>query len=89
MEITPDLFNGMFEIVSAILMLINVSKLYEHKTVKGVSLIPPTFFTLWGFWNLYYYSNLEQWFSLYGAIALVVVNTIWLTMAVHYTKETK
>lgn len=40
------------------------------------------FFTAWGFWNLHYYPSLEQWFSFYAGIVLVLGNLCWVGLVV-------
>ena len=87
-EVTPDLFNGMFEFVSACLFIFNIRIILRDKAVQGVSLIPAGFFTVWSVWNIYYYSHLEQWFSLAGGIFLMIVNIIWISLALYYSKRT-
>lgn len=86
---TPDLFNGLFELVGGLFYLLNIRILLRDKVVQGVSLIPTAFFTSWGLWNLFYYSNLEQWYSFFGGIFLVIVNGTWLLLALHYSRRTK
>jgi uncharacterized membrane protein YfcA len=87
--VIPDLINGLFEITSGILFSLNIIKLYKDKRVMGTSLIPVAFFTLWGFWNLYYYPYLNQILSLLGGIVIAVMNTIWLSMAIYYKRKEK
>ena len=89
MVITPDFFNGLFELFGGLLYILNIKILLRDKVVHRLSLIPTTFFTTWGFWNLFYYSNLEQWFSFAGGILLVVVNAIWLGLALYYKHKPK
>ncbi len=84
---TPDMFNGFFEIGGAILLLLNVKRLARDKSVHGVSVIPVIFFTAWGFWNLFYYPQLGQWFSFIGGICVVVVNSAWLLQVYHYSER--
>ena len=84
---SPDLFNGLFELFGGILYLLNIKILLREKEVKGVSLLPTVFFTSWGFWNLFYYPNLEQWFSFFGAIVLVITNLTWLILAIYYRRK--
>lgn len=50
-----DLVNGGFELLGGLILLINIFRLRRDKRVAGISIIPICFFTLWGFWNLYYY----------------------------------
>ncbi|KKL71436.1 hypothetical protein LCGC14_2094960, partial [marine sediment metagenome] len=43
------------------------------------------FFTAWGYWNMFYYPHLGQWFSFFGGFAIVFVNTVWIVLAITYT----
>jgi len=88
-EFTPDLFNGLFELFGGILYLLNIKILLRDKKVQGISLLPTVFFTSWGLWNLFYYPSLDQWFSFFGGIVLVLVNAIWLLLALYYTRKQK
>lgn len=81
---SSDHFNALFEFISAMLLMINVVRLYKDKKLQGVSIVPTMFFTLWGFWNLYYYPSLNQFWSFVGGIFVVVVNLIWVIMALYY-----
>lgn len=84
-----DIINGMFELVSALFLIKNIKKLYKDKILKGVAISPTIFFTLWGFWNLYFYPHNNHPFSFLGGIALVLVNSAWVIMAIYYTKKNK
>jgi ABC-type transport system involved in cytochrome c biogenesis permease subunit len=85
----PDLVNGSFELFGGILNILNIFELVKKKRVMGVSVIPVIFFTLWGIWNLYYYPHLGQRFSFKGGIAVVIVNTVWVALAIYYNKKNK
>jgi len=76
----PDQINGLFEFVGGILLCINCYNLYRYREIKGVSWFPVVFFTAWGYWNLYFYPSMNAWWSFYGGIFIVTVNTIWLIM---------
>ena len=55
-----DYINGSFEVLAGLFVLLNVRRILRDKTVRGVSILPTAFFTLWGFWNMYYYPYLGQ-----------------------------
>jgi len=55
--------------------------------VRGVSFIHIAYFTLWGYWNIEYYSNLKQWVSLTGSLTVTLVNTVWLGMLLYYLRK--
>ena len=80
----PDLINGTFEFAGAFVLWKNVEALACDRVLSGVHWAPTAFFTTWGLWNLFYYPNLDQWFSLGGAFAIVLVNTIWLGLVVKF-----
>ena len=80
----PDVINGGYEMMGGLLLFYNCWRMYVDKEVKGFSLWVSFFFCSWGYWNLYYYPSLNQWWSFSGAIILVISNTIWLTLGVYY-----
>lgn len=84
-----DAINGMFELLAGFFILMHCRRLYIDKQVRGASIVATTFFTMWGFWNLYYYPSLEQWLSFYGGIAVVAANTLWVSMMAYYTWKEK
>jgi len=82
----PDIINGAYEFLGAPFIFLSVMKLHKDKKVSGVSWIHAGFFASWGYWNLFYYPHLGQWYSFIGGLLLVVVNTIWLFQLVYYGK---
>ena len=84
--IRPDVINGTFEILGGILCWLNVLKLYKEKYIAGIYWPVQGFFTVWGFWNLYFYPSLRQWYSFAGGIFLVISYTTWCAMAAYYPK---
>jgi len=83
----PDLINGLFELGGAVMIWLNVKRLYQDKTVKGVDWRVTGFWTAWGLWNLYFYPSLGQWLSFAGGVALVGANAVWLVMAAYYIRR--
>lgn len=81
---SADLTNGIFEFVAALFQMMNVLALQKDKKIRGVRFIPTLFFSLWGFWNLYYYPHLHQPFSLIGGICMAFVNVLWLILMFRY-----
>ena len=86
---TPDLINASFEIAAAIFLTINVRRLLIDKSVAGVSIVPTAVFSFWGIWNLFYYSELDQPFSVAAAGAVAVVNSLWVILAIYYQSKAK
>ena len=83
----PDIVNGMFEMSGALFIAINVRQLHKDKQVRGVHWLPTLFFASWGWWNLFYYPHLGQWWSFAGGMAIAIVNAIWLGQMIHYLRK--
>lgn len=82
----PDLINGGFEFFGGAVNWLNVRQLIRDKKLRGVSKIPTVVFTAWGFWNLYYYPFLDQWWSFTGGLIIVGANFAWCVLAWKYRK---
>lgn len=82
----PDAINATFEGGGACLLCLNVRRLYLDKRLAGVALAPTVWFNVWGAWNLYYYASLSQFASWSAGIAVFVVNTTWVGLAVRYRR---
>ena len=80
----PDLINGLFELFGSVMLWKNVIQLYKDKQVRGVHWTATGFFAAWGYWNLFYYPHLDQWWSFAGGISIVIANTIWLFQMLYY-----
>lgn len=85
---TPDLINGLFfEALGSLMICVNIYRILVDRRSRGVSIWSVSFFTLWGYWNLYYYASLGQWWSFTGGMAMVVSNTIWVTLLFYYWRR--
>jgi len=82
-----DLANAIKEVVAGLFCWNNVRLLIRDKEVKGVSILTIAFFSLWGYWNLYYYPWLNQILSFIGGLVVVSANTTWVILAVYYTRK--
>lgn len=74
----PDMINGFFEAFGAWSIWMHVRAIRKAKSWSGLSPLAVCFFTLWGWWNLFYYPHLGQWLSFAGGIVLVAGNCFWL-----------
>ncbi len=83
----PDAINGLLEFFASGFMALSILKVCRNRSSKGVSCIHVTFFCGWGFWNLYYYPHLDQWFSLLGGIGVVITNTVWAILLFKYRRQ--
>lgn len=89
MIIPVDKINGAFEALGGVMNLVNVLRIYRDKGYRGISVLPTVVFTVWGFWNLYYYPALGQWFSFTGCVLIVAANAAWVSMAIYYGASEK
>ncbi len=80
----PDVVNGAFEMCGALFIILNIRCVFIDKQVRGISWLYVVFISLWGFWNLFYYPHLGQWWSFAGGIAIVTTNTLWFTLLLYY-----
>ena len=77
-----DMINGGFEALGTVFVLNHCRVLLKDRQVKGVSILSTVFFTGWGFWNLYFYPSLGQWWSFVGAALLVGANCLYVALLV-------
>ncbi len=77
---SADMINGLFELVGGLLLVLNIRRLWIDRKIEGVSMIPVFFFTVWGFWNLYFYPSVNAPWSFAGGIVVVVANSIWAVL---------
>jgi len=86
---TNDQINGSFELVSGFMATINIIKLWEHKKLKGVSVIPAIFYVIWGFFNLFFYSSLNLPLSYYCGIFITSTNLCWVILYFYFKYKEK
>ena len=80
-KMTPDIVNGLFELLGAYFTWMNAYRLWKDREIKGVYWPATAFFAAWGMWNLFYYPALGQWCSFCGGAVLVIGNMWWVVMA--------
>ena len=84
---TPDHINAVFELGGSVFIWMNVRRLYRDKLVRGVYAPVVGFYTLWGFWNCYFYPAVGQTLSFYAGAAVTLGNLVWCALAVVYTRR--
>lgn len=84
-----DLVNSCFEIVGGFAVWLNVKHIYEHKYAAGVDWRFVLAMSAWGWWNLYFYSNLNQWISFYSCWMLGLGNLVWVILYFIYRNNKK
>ncbi len=83
---TPDHINAVFEAGGAVLLCLNVRRLWLDRRLAGVSLIPTIWWNLWGVWNVYYYHALSQRLSFWAGIGVLIANTVWVALALYFAR---
>lgn len=84
MTSSPDLINASFESLAVVMLALNCWRLFKDKVVKGISPVSVIFFTVWGFWNLYYYPYLDQLLSFWAGLFVVTASVFWIGQVVYY-----
>ena len=82
----PDLANAAFEGLGGWMILLNVKRILHDKMVRGMDWRVLGFFTSWGFWNLFYYPHLGQWWSFWAGLFIVCANMLYLGLMLYYIK---
>ncbi len=82
---SPDLINGLFELVTGLAAWHGCWRLFCDKQMKGFSGLLMWVVTLWGYWNLYYYPHLDQWLSFTAGLVVVSANTTYVWLMVWYS----
>lgn len=82
-----DLANGGFEFIGGALILNHCRAVIRDKAVAGVSIFSTCVFTLWGFWNCWFYPHLDQWFSFAGGLVIVAANVAWVALMLKYRSK--
>ena len=75
-----DALNGLFELGGSLVLWLNVRQVWRDKGYQGVTSLATLWFATWGYWNLYYYPSLDQWWSFTGGVSIVTANTCWLVL---------
>ena len=84
-----DIINGIFRLIVTPFILLSVRKLLKDKQVKGVCWMHISLFAVWGYWGLYYFSSLNQWWSFAGECLVVVANTFYAITLIYYSFSSK
>jgi hypothetical protein len=85
---TPDTVNAIFEGSGALLQWGSTYRIYKDRGYAGIYLPAAALFTLWGYWNLFYYPYLGQMFSFWATIIMVSGNTAWLVLMMFFGRKT-
>lgn len=84
---TPDMVNGLFELMGAFLVSNHCRVVLRDRSVKGVSIFSTAVFTIWGLWNIVFYGGLDLYFSFYGSLLLMCVNTTYVILMLYFRSK--
>lgn len=85
---TADAVNAAFELGGALAIVLSIRRLRRDKRVAGYDPMTLAFFTLWGFWNLWFYGPaMGAWLSWWAGIAVVAANCAYLALLVWYSRH--
>lgn len=87
--ITPDMLNAILEGGSSLFIFKSILTLQKDKQVRGIWWPMVAFMMSWGYFNLWFYSEIAQWWSFVAGIAVVSANTFWLGQMLHYIRKEK
>jgi hypothetical protein len=79
-----DKINGGFEFVGGFFIILHILQVWYDQSVAGVNIYAVAFFTLWGYWNLYYYKSIKQQWSLVASYFITAMNTVWVMLLLYY-----
>ena len=82
-----DEINSGFELTGGFFIILHIVQILHDKSVAGLSVFAITFYVIWGYWNIYYYSSIKQKWSLRATYFITVMNTIWLALLIYYTMK--
>lgn len=78
------MINGLFELMGAALVANHCKVILKDRSVKGVSIFSTAVFTLWGIWNIFFYGGLTLYYSFYGSLLLMCVNTTYVILMLYF-----
>lgn len=82
----PDLINAAFQLSGGLFVALSIADIYRKKAVAGHTLTTTGFFLSGGFWNLYYFPALGQWWSTVGAYGMCAANVVLTGFIIKYRK---
>lgn len=85
----PDIINGAFELFGCAAISFAIASVWRARSWHGTSIVPNFFFTAWGFWNLYFYPHVGQFWSTVGAGLTAGANVVLLWLMWKFRKRSK
>lgn len=82
-----DLINASFELLGSFFVFLSIRQLLRDRQVRGVHWGTTVFFTSWGFWNLFFYSQLGQRWSTAGSVGVCLTNCVYLWLLLRFRDQ--
>ncbi len=82
-----DIANSCFLVVAIFFLLLDVRAVYRDKKINGLAVPTRFFFVVWTAFTVAYWAHLDQWFSFYVEIALLVISVMYVSMIMYYYKK--
>lgn len=82
-----DQINAGFELAGALLMFLNARQVWQDKGHAGIFIPTIAFLTSRVIWRVYYYAELNQWWSVLGGGSMVVAYVSWLSLILWFGKK--
>ena len=86
---TVDTINTGFALIGSIFILKCIIMTYRNKGAVGVSILSNLLFTGWAIFNIDFYFNLHQWFSIAGGGLLAITQVFWTGLILYYRYKNK
>jgi len=77
---TLDKINSFFELIAFLFILLNCYRLIKDGQLKGISKVSCSFFFVWSFFNLYYYSGINQFYSFISSLLVFISNFVYIVL---------
>lgn len=84
-----DIINASFEGAAGLAVLWSCYTVIKDRAVKGVSVLMVAFFTVWGFWNIFYYPSLGQTWSFVCGMFVCAANFTYVVLLIYFKRRTK
>lgn len=77
-----DSITSFFQVGAILFLLMNIRKLLKDGESKGVSIWMIVYFTAWGYWGIYMFWTLGQFWSMIANTGVALAHTLWLYFAI-------
>ena len=76
-----DYITSAFQAGAVLFLCANIIRLWKDGELKGISIWMMVYFTIWGYWGVFMWADLQQPWSMWTNVGIAVAYTIWLGLA--------